>query len=141
MASIFFIELTNEQHRQLNIEGWGGELGKNFLDARAGRINEKNIDMFKHAAVMRAETAEECWLALQNGIPGNPTSAWRDNRNISCFTNQPRSMDVGDIAMVEGQAFRCASCGWEEIDFTPNMDMKMNMERRVTAKLLSAMTR
>jgi hypothetical protein len=31
-----------------------------------------------------------------------------------------RSMKVGDIIEVDGQAFMCASFGWEELDFEPS---------------------
>lgn len=116
MALVYFIELTNEDREVINILGWDCATGQNYLNAKAGRIDDSNKRMFKTAAEVNETEPEAIWVMLQNGVYEEFPS-WTDNKNIKCRTNFPRSMDVGDVAVVDGVAWRCDDFGWKEITF------------------------
>ncbi len=112
-ATVYYIELTEEQRHALNGDGggWGSPLGQAYLNARDGRIDSTNFDLLVKAATMEAENAEEVWVKLQN-----LDACWAGRDDIERHTDSPRSMDLGDLIVWEdGRRSRCASMGFETI--------------------------
>ena len=108
-ATVYFIELTKQQHDEINKLGWNSDLGKRYLAAKNGNIDRTNVDLFKPAAVLDAKDAEAIWKTLQN-----TAEPWEVNNSISILTGFPRSMDIGDlIVWFDGRQERCAETGFE----------------------------
>lgn len=121
-ATVYYVMLTMRQVNELNSDpkGWGGKVGKAYMDARAGKIGPMNFDMVVKAVEFEyAKDAEEIWMALQNGV--RHQSWWHSEALMEigakhCDRNCRRSMDVGDIIVWEdGRRERCASCGFEGV--------------------------
>ncbi len=113
-ATIYYIELSHAQHDELNSDpkGWNSQIGHAYLNARDGKIDFMNFDLFVKAATMEAHRAENVWIAMQNG-----EQPWATARpEITSHTRFTRSMDVGDIIIWEdGTRERCAAQGFETI--------------------------
>ena len=116
-ATIYYIELDETERRILNATGWGSEIGQAYLKAREdGKIDESNVHLFRKAATGDFKDAEDVWFQLQN-----VETPWTEKRNVTCHTDFPRSMDVGDVIdwhQVEGGVscmVRCASVGFVEV--------------------------
>ena len=115
-AEVYYIELTEPQRAKLNAEGWQGELGGAYLRAKDGLVDHRNRSLFKLAARGDFDDSEQTWRALQN-----LDASWSDQPHIDCLTEFPRSMDVGDVIVwSDGRAERCASLGFEPIEFEPD---------------------
>ena len=124
IAKVYYINLTDEQSRTVNREGWGCFVGKTYLSAKAGFIdNIKDamiLGMIKNAATVSVtETAEapaeEVWMALQNGVDTNTKAQILSRYPKSC------SMDVGDFIVWDDllQVERVASAGFDTVDINP----------------------
>ncbi len=111
-ATVYYIELTDDERRELNNTSWSSPIGIAYLAARDGRIDDTNRHLFKAAAVINnVYGAEDVWQALQNA-----DRPWTERSNVLCLTDFPRSMDVGDLIRWEdGRMERCASLGFETI--------------------------
>lgn len=114
-ATVYYIELTRAQVDELNDQGWDSQIGKAYMNAKAGMIDATNFDLLvKAATVVCAPGAEAIWVAMQNGQESWTTL---NPAYITCHTAFPRSMDVGDIIIWEdGTRERCASTGFETIE-------------------------
>lgn len=115
-AFVYYITLTEEHRKQLNGSGWSSDIGRQYLSAKDGVIDDSNIHLFEHAATVEADNAEQIWVMLQNGVL-HPS--WKDAKAegiLRCYTDFPRSMDVGDIVVWEnGLQERVASIGVQAI--------------------------
>ena len=113
-ATVFYIHLTQLHRDTLNSHphGWSSDIGVAYMNAREGKIDGSNFDLFVKAAMLEAEDAETIWTLLQNVNVG-----WVDKPAIECHTDFPRSMDLGDIIVWEdGRRERCAAMGFEAIE-------------------------
>jgi len=111
-ATVYFIDLTKEQADELNATGWDSPIGKAYLAAKDGRIDATNFDLLQKAATFEfVDGAERIWLSLQNH-----DEPWTTLPCITCHTERPRSMDVGDIIVwADGTRERCASTGFDRV--------------------------
>ena len=118
-CTVYYVELTHAQHDELNSKGWDSEIGRAYLRAKDGEVDDSNVSLFKPAARLAAEHAEAVWMILQNG-----QIAWRHRDDVEVLTNFCRSMDVGDVIVWDqptgwhrphhcGRAQRCASIGFD----------------------------
>lgn len=113
-ATVFYVELTDDQVKDLNSNGWGSDIGRAYMSAKDGRITEDNRRLFRRAADLDAKENEEVWRRLQNGMHNH--GVWRADPDIACRTGFPRSMDVGDLIFWEdGRIERCAAMGFEPV--------------------------
>ena len=113
-ATVYYIEMTEEQRHALNGDGrgWGSPLGQAYLNARDGKIDATNFDLMVKAATMEAENAESVWTTLQNH-----DRPWTEYIGVVRHTDFPRSMDVGDVIVwSDGTRERCAAMGFETIE-------------------------
>jgi hypothetical protein len=116
-ATVYYIELTAEQVREINVDGWGCPAGQAYLAAKHGKA-PAGVDPASVAALLKpaaiigdAKTAEDIWTRLQNGVR---LPSWTMQPGVVQLTQQPRSMDVGDLIVWEdGRQERCASMGFE----------------------------
>jgi hypothetical protein len=113
-AIVYFVELSEDQRRDLNRGGWASRIGSAFLAARDGILTDDARALFKVAAELESENAEEVWHRLQN-LEGR----WLEDHRIECKTSSPRSMDVGDIIVWPHKAERCTHVGFQPILFQP----------------------
>ena len=112
-ATVFYIELTEAQRDELNShpDGWNSRIGRQYLSAKAGKLNAGNASLLRKVATIEASNAESVWLKLQNGYDG-----WVTRPDIECHTSFPRSMDVGDqIVWENGKVERCAPTGFDTL--------------------------
>jgi len=109
-ATVYYVELTKQQIDEINANGWSSEIGRQYLSAKDGKIDETNRHLIQKAAtVTDVKSAEKVWCLLQNGH-----KSWVGGWSVKCHTSFPRSMDVGDIIEWEdGTQERCASVGFE----------------------------
>jgi hypothetical protein len=49
-------------------------------------------------------------------LTNNIDRPWTENRSVTCYTQRPRSMSVGDVAVVNGQAWHCMPAGWARLE-------------------------
>ncbi len=116
-ATVYFIELTEELREALNKsdDGWDCPVGRAYLAAKDGRIDGSNFDMLIKAATGDFDNSEHAWKLMQNGVVYADWSK-TDLTAIRCYTEFPRSMDVGDIIVWEnGWRERVAACGFEKV--------------------------
>lgn len=112
-ATVYFITLPESHINRINIVGWNCEEGEQYLRAKQGKVDDSNRGLFVKAAELDATDAEVVWTKLQNIY-----DSWANDPEIICFTNKPRSMDVGDIIVWEdGTAEMCDSIGFEKTTF------------------------
>lgn len=112
-ATVYYIDITEEQRKELNIQGWDSAIGRRYMAARNGDIDFENMDLVTKAATLDAQDGEEIWTLLQNG-----TRPWFLNQGIECHTTFPRSMGVGDlICWEDGRVERCRHIGFEDYAF------------------------
>lgn len=117
-ATVYFIELTNEQVREINVSGWSCPIGQTYLAAKYGKADDASMAALLKpaAAVSDAASSEDIWTRLQNGVRW---PSWTTQPNVQALTSQPRSMDVGDLIVWEdGRQERCASVGFEPASVT-----------------------
>lgn len=109
-AKVFFITLTDTERDAINMAGWESQIGQNYINARNGKINKKNIHMFELAATTDQDYVEDVWFYMQNG-----DHEWCNARDIECHTTFPRSMDIGDVIVWEdGRIERCSDRSFED---------------------------
>jgi hypothetical protein len=109
IATAYFAYLNDARANEIDAKGWGCEVGRAFLTAKAGAWNETNTHLLKKVATMAAADAEAVWMSLRN-----LDRPWPKNPNIECHIDNPRSMDVGDLVMWEdGIIERMAGNGFE----------------------------
>lgn len=111
-ATIYYIRLSDEQRRELNGAGWSGPVGRTYLRAKDGVLDEETKALYEKAATGDFSNAEEAWVGLQS-VAG----PWTEKAVAECHTDFPRSMDVGDIVVWEdGRKQCCCSTGFKDID-------------------------
>jgi len=112
-ATVYYVELTEEQRSEINSVGWDCEVGKQYNAIRFdGRVDDSNRHLLKKAATMNSTNSETVWCSLQN-----LEMSWFDKPEIECHTVFPRSMDVGDVIVWEdGSAEMCCSVGFGYFD-------------------------
>ena len=111
-ANIFYVDLTPAQRDELNAGDWSSPIGRAYLRAQDGKIDDSNRHLLRLAAVGDFCNAEQAFCALQN-----IEEPWTRNPNLTCYTDFPRSMSVGDlVAWADGEVERCASLGFEPIN-------------------------
>ncbi len=113
-ATVYYIELTEEQRVELNgiDDVRDSRIGWAYVRAKNGNVDGTNFDLLVKAATMGAESAEQIWTALQNVF-----TSWSARDDIECHTVFPRSMNVGDIVVWEdGRRESCADIGFETIE-------------------------
>ena len=123
VCTVYYVDLSDEQRAELNRGDWSSEIGRAYLAAKDGKVDESNVGLFRPAARLRADNAEDVWMKLQN-----VHASWTENDEIECLTDFPRSMDVGDVIIWGNPdeplftvlndfrgtyADRCASIGFE----------------------------
>ena len=122
IAQIFYLTVDSEQ---VNEYGWECDVGRNYLAARNGDVSRgvyekaarivfpRFLDTFNYI-----QAAERIWTELQNVWDKWST---REVDNVECFTDFPRSMDVGDYIVftnMPDKKFVVASKGFQVIDNT-----------------------
>ena len=95
VCTVYYVDLSDEQRAELNRGDWSSEIGRAYLAAKDGKVDESNVGLFRPAARLRADNAEDVWMKLQNGH--GHFSGWANDPSIECLTDFPRSMDVGDV--------------------------------------------
>jgi hypothetical protein len=68
-------------------------------------------DEFTKVAEVATDSVEEAW-----GLTNHVDRPWWDNPGVTLLVpKQARSSSVGDVLVVDGRPFRCASVGWEAL--------------------------
>lgn len=110
-ATIFYVDLTPAQRDELSAGDWSSPIGTAYLRAQDGKIDADNRHLLRVAARGDFSNAEQAFCMLQN-----LDEPWTANPNLTCYTDFPRSMSVGDlVAWEDGEIERCASIGFEPI--------------------------
>ena len=111
-ASVVYIHLNDTDAADINREGWEGETGRAYDRLKEeGIINSRSVSMLKTAASLDADSAEDVYIRMQN-----MEDRWEDDFSITCHTDAPRSMDVGDFIFWEdGRIQRCAMFGFDDV--------------------------
>lgn len=76
------------------------------------------------AATMEAfaDNDEEA-LRIAFRMTNNIDCPWPENDGVTCLTPRPRSMSVGDVAVVGTRAYHCLPVGWERV---PGLDLEVD---------------
>ena len=48
------------------------------------------------------------------------TKQWDDTARLTMEPGAHRSTSIGDVVMVDGQAFQCVRAGWKKVEFSPS---------------------
>jgi hypothetical protein len=120
LATVYYIDLSDQQAAEINTSGWGTLVGKAYWEARSGRHADAiKFGMIKPAAKMQASSAEQVWQAMQN-----INEPWSDNEFIVPLGTIRRSMDVGDVIVWEnGKVECCADFGFKKLE---TFDVEVN---------------
>jgi hypothetical protein len=109
-ATVYYVELTETMRTILNRDGWSSFIGKAYLRAQDGDIDETNEFLLVKAGSGKFENAEAVFVGFQN-----LTTPWSENPEISVSTTFPRSMMVGDvIEWSTGHRQRCIAIGFTD---------------------------
>ena len=144
--NVFYILLSREQSDELNghPHGWASPIGQAYGNARHEPVyfcyrDAEKFGLIKLAASLNIKvdrsrpsevdsSLEQVWEALQNF-----DKSWTEKENIRCYTDFPRSCDVGDLIYdVEGdKLYRVCGMGFTEI----TSDNLVNIARTVSKVL------
>jgi hypothetical protein len=108
-ATVRYIQLVGPTLEAILLKGWDCPEGAEYHEARAG--NRPDSDLYHDAATLDAGDNEEVWTRLQNLY-----EPWTSDKAITCLTDFPRSMDVGDIIVWEnGDRYVCEAVGFRKL--------------------------
>lgn len=118
----------NESHRlqMSSLNGWGSPAGEAYLKAEDGFIVDAyKMDMLKPVAVVIANDLEDLFTKT-NHIHSN----WTANDGVDFAVDDVRSTSVGDIVIDydTGEAFICASFGWDDIEGSTIDELRIDAE-------------
>ena len=79
-------------------------------DEISGRFPWSAYHMAFEGEIPEVEVVEDAYFHFNRGTGGYLDQAEKQGARIAMY-----SRSVGDVVMLDGKAFRCASAGWEDV--------------------------
>lgn len=109
-ATVYFIEPTPEQAREIRRLGRSSEVSLRLQNAKSGDIHAGNVDMVVLAATVELDDLEQIYCKLQND-----NQSWTKKLGVVCHTVHARSMQEGDLVELNGELWRCNKVAFSRI--------------------------